>query len=87
MIDKDFIRDFFGVKRQPVSISYRWVVVREDCSVTDNQHPQWAKPLFKAWTAEGWEIDSVTMRPGRRGSISDMAIGVLRQPLSQGEKS
>ena len=82
MIDKDFIRDFFGVRRQRTE-AYRWTMAREFMAVTDSQHPNYPRELFKQWTAEGWEVVSVTPQVNApHGEVHyAWAIGVLRKPM------
>lgn len=86
MIDKDFMRDFFGMRRQ-TSEQCEFVVSREICGITDNQHPNYPKTLFRQWTEAGWEVVSVTVRPRPGDYVHDCeAIGVLRRLIPCGSR-
>lgn len=62
---------------------YEWITVCEQPSVIDNQHPAQVSPLFRQWTAAGWEIKSVNVFETTLSTCMCKAIGVLRRPVQR----
>lgn len=83
---ESFIRDFFGMKRQHTE-RFRWTMSREFMAVTDSQHPNYPRDLFKQWTEKGWEVMSVTPQFNPLHSTEAWAVAVLRQAIPDGENT
>ena len=73
---------FNGRRAGKKAAGYEYITAMERPSITDNQHPNYPSPLFRQWTAEGWEVVSVTVLPPTSEIGMCKAVGVLRRPAS-----
>lgn len=69
-----------------------FIVKREYCDVTHNQHPNWPHKLFRDWVDAGWVVESVMLHPIERQSMhvsmyDSIAIGVLSKANPANEKN